>query len=380
MKILVIPSWYPSNSYPNNGSFFKEQSEAFKNNGISVDIFVLDVPYRKTKKDFDYFRLNKYVENGIDVYRKVYPIGFLRRITKKFPQIISKLAIHNFRKYLMNNKYDAIIAHSAILGGYIATEIGKAFHLPVIVIEHSSKILLDELRVYEKEILKQVITSSNRFVCVSKNLRKKIMNSYVNDINILVHPNMVNSMFNIGCKDDNIFEFLSIGNLIPLKKMDKLIDGFCKAFSEKKVNVQLKIIGDGVEYIKLEERIHEIKREQQISLLGNLPRYQVAQHLAKSHAMALISSHETFGVAYIEALASGNVLLGYKNGGANDIINESNGLIIDNYNIDTIADGLLAIYNNYDKYDIETISRTANKLYGESSFVNYYINLINEIC
>lgn len=379
MNILVIPSWYPSKSYPNNGSFFKEQSEAFKNNGISVDIFVLDVPYRKTKKDFEYFKLNKYVENGIDVYRRVYPIGFLRRFPNIFYKIISHLAVNTFKKWLNHNKYDVIIAHSSLLGGYIATEIGKAFNLPVIVIEHSSKILLDELRVYEKEILKQVITSSNRFVCVSKNLRRKIMNSYVNDINILVHPNMVNNIFDIGCKDDNIFEFLSIGNLIPLKKMDKLIDGFCKAFSEKNVNVQLKIIGNGVEYIKLEEKIHEIKREQQISLLGNIPRYQVAQHLAKSHAMALISSHETFGVAYIEALASGNVILGYKNGGANDIINDNNGLIIDNYNLDTIANALLHIYNDYDRYNIKEISRSAKKIYGESSFVHYYLSLINDI-
>ena len=28
MKELIIPSWYPSKSYPNNGSFFKEQAEA----------------------------------------------------------------------------------------------------------------------------------------------------------------------------------------------------------------------------------------------------------------------------------------------------------------------------------------------------------------
>ena len=114
-------------------------------------------------------------------------------------------------------------------------------------------------------------------------------------------------------------------------------------------------------------------------MLGNLNRKQVAQHLSKSHAMALISSHETFGIAYIEALASGNVILGYKNGGANDIINENNGLIIDNYNLDTIANGLLHIYNYYDRYNIKEISRSAKKIYGESSFVHYYLSLINDI-
>ena len=50
MKVLIIPSWYPSKSYPNNGSFFKEQAEAFKHEGIEVDILCIDIPYRKTKE------------------------------------------------------------------------------------------------------------------------------------------------------------------------------------------------------------------------------------------------------------------------------------------------------------------------------------------
>lgn len=376
MKILVIPSWYPSKSYPNNGSFFREQSEALRASGIDVDTFVVEVPYRNTKKDFDYFSLNKYTENGMEVYRVVYPIGFLRRLPSLFYRVIIALSVKFFEKNLYNEKYDAIIAHSSICGGYIANEIGSKFNIPVITIEHSSKIITNQLDNKEKSILNSVVENSDKFICVSENLKDKIRLQTSSKSNIIVHPNMVSSIFYKGPKKDNVFEIVSVGNLIPLKEMDKLIDGFYKAFSDNE-NVYLTIIGDGPEYGHLENLINNYKMEKRILLKGRLDRKSVAKYLSESNVMALISSHETFGIAYVEALISGNVILGFKNGGANDIINDTNGLLIDNNDSQSVADALLSIYNNYEMYNLDEISQNANSIYNEKSFAEFYINLLN---
>lgn len=375
MKVLVIPSWYPSKSYPNNGSFFKEQSEALRKNGVDVDTFVVDIPYRNTKKDFNYFSLNKYTENGIDVYRVVYPIGFLRRLPTLFYRFIKEFSIKFFERHLHTKRYDAIIAHSAIYGGYIANGIGKKFNIPVITIEHSSKILTNKLSDKEKSILSSVVENSDKFVCVSRNLRKKIKSQISSKSEILVHPNMVSSLFYMAPKKENKFEIVSVGNLISLKQMDKLIDGFHKAFSDN-ASVYLTVIGDGPEFKNLDNLINEYKMENRIFLKGRLSREIVAEYLSKSNLMALISSHETFGIAYAEALISGNVILGFKNGGANDIINEANGLLIENSDPQSVADALLKIYNNYGIYNLDEISQNAKEIYNEKSFAEFYITLI----
>ncbi|MFQ7120328.1 MAG: hypothetical protein ACLRPW_10415 [Intestinibacter sp.] len=100
MKVLIIPSWYPSKSYPNNGSFFKEQAEAFKREGIEVDILCIDIPYRKTRKDFSYFTKNSYVENGINVYRYVFPVGVLHRFPKLYYVFLKWIAKRIYEKEL----------------------------------------------------------------------------------------------------------------------------------------------------------------------------------------------------------------------------------------------------------------------------------------
>ena len=84
MKILVIPSWYPSKSYTNNGIFFREQAEAFKHSKHEVVVLSIEIPYRKAKKDYKYFVKNEHVENGIHIYRYVFPVGILHRFPKLY--------------------------------------------------------------------------------------------------------------------------------------------------------------------------------------------------------------------------------------------------------------------------------------------------------
>ena len=53
------------------------------------------------------------------------------------------------------------------------------------------------------------------------------------------------------------------------------------------------------------------------------------KELQKSNAFVLASDYETFGVVYIEAMACGNPVIGTRNGGADDIINDACGFLVD---------------------------------------------------
>ena len=332
MKVLIIPSWYPSKSYPNNGSFFKEQAEAFKREGIEVDILCIDIPYRKTRKDFSYFTKNSYVENGINVYRYVFPVGVLHRFPKLYYVFLKWIAKRIYEKELKGKKYDVIQAQSFLIGGYVGVCLKKTFGCKCVITEHTSKILKSDLNQVEKKVLKKCMEESDRFVCVSENLKSNVMKMTQTQKNIEVFPNLVNEIFSYEKKEREPFIFVSIGNLIPLKRMDLLIEAFCDTFS-KTENVKL----------------------------------------------ALVSEKETFGIVYIEALASGNILIGSDNGGANDIITKENGIILKDSSKLELGKTLRMMYEQYSQYNSEQISKNAICKYGEKAFVRRYRQLFEEV-
>ena len=95
--------------------------------------------------------------------------------------------------------------------------------------------------------------------------------------------------------------------------------------------------------------------------------------------MALVSEKETFGIVYIEALASGNVLIGSDNGGANDIITKENGILLKDSSKQELGEKLREVYEQYSHYNSEQISEKAIYKYGEKAFVKRYKELFEEV-
>lgn len=374
MKILVIPSWYPSKSHPNNGIFFKEQSEAFKHNNCEVEVLSVEIPYRKAKKDYKYFVKNESVENGIHTYRYVFPVGILHRFPRLYYLFLKIVGEYIYKKEFREKGEYIIHAHSFGIGGYIGICLKKKFDLKCIITEHTSKILKGELSLFEKHILKRCVAECDEFVCVSENLKRHVEDIVKIKERIKVYPNMVRDIFQYKAKKKNPFLIVSIGNLKYEKRMDLIIEGFCSAFTESD-NVFLSIVGKGDEYDALNEMVEKKKRNHQIKLIGELGRDKVVELLKESHVMALVSEKETFGIVYVEGIISGNVVIGAHNGGADDIINKQNGVFISEFTGESVGIAFREVYNNYEKYQTEEISKEGKRIYGEKAFVNYYLNL-----
>mgnify|MGYP000573917221 FL=1 len=58
---------------------------------------------------------------------------------------------------------------------------------------------------------------SDRFVCVSENLKSNVMKMTQTQKNIEVFPNLVNEIFSYEKKEREPFIFVSIGNFDPFK-------------------------------------------------------------------------------------------------------------------------------------------------------------------
>ena len=93
----------------------------------------------------------------------------------------------------------------------------------------------------------------------------------------------------------------------------------------------------------------------------------------------LPSRYETFGVVYIEALASGRPVIGALNGGAEDIINNLNGYLIPIDDIDILAEKMIEVYDNIESYDEEEIRIDCLKRFSPKVIVNKIISVYKEV-
>ena len=366
MHIMVIPSWYSSKANKVHGSFFREQFKALQNDGEKISVAYNEIwPITKFGKIKEKRKINFQVEDNLRTYRykdyNYFPKNpmmfrsFNKRMDKLYKEIVKK-----------EGKVDIIHAHSCFWGGIAAAYISKKYNIPLVITEHSSL----KYAKYAKDSYKQYIFDAYKeadiLISVGTGLKKEI-SEYV-DRDIMVIPNMVDlNLFYIDNNKNKKFTFFSCAFLEEGKGMGDLIKAFSMAF--KGQDVILNIGGDGSTKNSLEELAKEINIDEQVNFLGALSREQVSEEMRKCDAFALPSEHETFGVVYIEALACGKPVIGANNGGAEDIIEEYNGIIANKNDVDSIKDALIEIKENYNIYNKNLIRKKVVDKYSEEVLV-----------
>ena len=160
--------------------------------------------------------------------------------------------------------------------------------------------------------------------------------------------------------------------------------GLTKLVSKGKITEEdkeavLYIGGDGSQRSWLEALTVENGVKDQIIFLGALSRDDVSKWMNKCDCFVLPSRYETFGVVYIEALASGRPVIGALNGGAEDIINNLNGYLIPIDDIDILAEKMIEVYDNIESYDEEEIRIDCLKRFSPKVIVNKIISVYKEV-
>ena len=378
MHIMFIPSWYSNVRNKVHGSFFKEQALELQKAGVKVTVAYNEVwPLTMLGKIHEEKGLKYNVEDGLKTYRyKNYnyipknPLMFKvfnKRMEKLYKEIVKK-----------EGAIDIIHAQSSLWGGISAAYIAEKYNIPLVITEHSSV----ERGPYVKK-------SYIPFICDSYKKAQKVItvgNGLKNEIESLsgrqdieVIGNLVDlSKFTIKKRIKNEkFIFFSLAFLEGEKGFDTLIKSFAKKFKDKEV--VLYIGGDGSQRSWLEALTVENGVKDQIIFLGALSRDDVSKWMNKCDCFVLPSRYETFGVVYIEALASGRPVIGALNGGAEDIINNLNGYLIPIDDIDILAEKMIEVYDNIESYDEEEIRIDCLKRFSPKVIVNKIISVYKEV-
>lgn len=366
MYVLIIGRGYPSDKYKLNGIFEFDQAKALQSNGVKIVYAAIDArSIRRWRK----WGLEQKLIQGITVYTINIPLGGLPK------WLIYKIMVVALRKLYERiareqGVPDLIHAHF-ISTGYVTAKAFSDSKIPMVLTEHYSAMNQQVLTDYYMKLGRSTYSRMDQVISVSQALSANINEKF--GINSVVIPNVVdltNFSYPNQAKTDptKSFIFVSVGNLKPNKKMDLLISSFYQAF-ENDPKVSLYIFGDGAERSNLEQLIEEYHLSQRVFLMGTLDRSVIASQMAKSDGFVLVSESETFGLAYIEALASGLPVIATTSGGPEEFVNETNGILISVNDEDHLIKALKQMVETMDRYDKQRISQGIKEEFSEEHFV-----------
>ncbi len=374
MKILIISRGYPTDKYKTNGIFEFDQAKALAQAGHKVIYAAIDMrSIRRTRK----FGFESLIKDNVQIEAVNVPCG---RIPNCILNRISIFSLKRLYKKIIEKygKPDIIHAHF-IQYGYAAVNAHAKENIPIILTEHYSAMNEGNISSYYMKLGYYTYHNVNKVLSVSKALADNIKDKF--NVGVDVVPNIVDiSAFEYRKKEKEkkIFYFVSTGNLNINKRMDLLIRSFYNCFNNYE-NVKLYIFGEGPERNNLEKLISQLQLNDQVFLPGLKSREEIADKYSESDCFVLASRRETFGVAYIEAMAMGLAVIATKCGGPEDFINENNGLLVDMDNETELSTAMLDIYNEIDKYEGYEISSEIKGKYSPEVIADRLTEIYNGI-
>jgi glycosyltransferase involved in cell wall biosynthesis len=144
----------------------------------------------------------------------------------------------------------------------------------------------------------------DRFVANSRNVRQRIWRTYRRESEV-VHPPVAVESFHWKQPEDY---FLIVAELVPYKQVDYAMRMFSKT------GRRLKIVGEGPEY-----RALRAQAAANVEFAGRVSDEELRDLYARCRAL-LMPGEEDFGIAAVEALASGKPVIALGRGGACEIL------------------------------------------------------------
>jgi glycosyltransferase involved in cell wall biosynthesis len=159
---------------------------------------------------------------------------------------------------------------------------------------------------------------------------------------------------------------VSVGRLSREKGHDVLVQA-ASVLAARGVPFSLEIVGDGRERAALEAMIADAALGDRVRLLGALSGVELKRALERADLFVLPSRAEGFGVALIEAMATGLPAVVTRSGGPEDIVHGRNGTLVDPGDADALADGILDVIGSLGRFDSSAIARDTRERYSQSA-------------
>lgn len=350
MYVLILSRGYPRPDNKVLGIFEMDQAKALQKLGVKVVFFSIDLRSIRRWRKWGY---EKKTIDGIDVYGMNIPLG---RVKDTLLDKASAFSVNYLFKKVLKEKGKPDILHGHFVNhGYMGVLLKEKYGIPLVITEHSSELNRDIISKLFLEKGNKTYKKADKLITVSPALKARIKDNF--GVDSIYIPNIVDTdIFTYRKRErEKLFRFISTGHLIPIKDNETTIKAFHMAFAENP-HVVLEIFGEGNSRKNIETLIQNLDLKERVILRGQCSREEIAKTYNMSDVFVLSSKSETFGVSYIEALASGLPVLATRCGGPESFVDVENGLFSEVGDVDKVSQNMKYIYENIENFNRKNIS------------------------
>lgn len=369
MKILFLTPWYPDDKVANHGIFVREQAMAVaeENNVCLIS----------SKIDYSKFRLFSWsltesFSGNLKEFRIVIP--------RSLPILnqLNYFIISTYVSYKIGSEFNPQIVHGNIgyPGGFWSYCVSKKLGVPYIISEHYSRFKYNFRSPIHKFLTLFSMKRAARVLSVSSHSAEEIEGHIKRIVDIV--PNMINvKRFSLKNNSNDLLQIGFLGSL-DSDTHQKGLDLLLGALMDSNLNFNLSIGGSGkyLNYYKTLAKEYGI--ESRCQFYGFIDYRSIPAFMNKLHFFVSASRFESFGIAMIEAMASGLPVVATNSGGPKDFIKDFNGLMVEVNSTLAMQLAIKKMAYNLEKYKGEEIRSYIEANYDKENFKRRITQIYHE--
>lgn len=337
MRVLCLTPWFPNAPGEREGNYIHDSVMALREHGIEVKVLLSRVwkPWQRNEPCYQAFPADLSLEM---VRYPGIPRDYLRSLSNR---MLFSCLYRKAMAYARKHRVQLIHAHTEALAEIASSVAGKLGISSVVTIHgiNTSHRYLGTAA--QKEHFRKALNACDRVVLVGEPLRQYFAAITGRDDHFRVVHNGFRLPDACGKREictGIIKRLISVSNLHEGKGLDLTIRALAMLQASGIRDWSYHIVGDGYMRAELEQLVQSLNLQKKITFIGAVEHAEVASHLKQADLFVLPSYREAFGIAYLEAMACGLLVIGVEGQGAAEFIrHRENGLLTKPKDIDDLA-------------------------------------------
>lgn len=367
MNAVWLASWYPNRTSITNGDFIERHAKAV---APLLDSLTIITAVKDRSLAHNSVEIVEKSEGNLTTYIIYYGRSRWGGAIEKFLSVKKYIAVHLevFDKLTREKGKPGIVhVHVAMKAGLVAKKIKQQYHIPYIITEHwtayykQAKPNIFEMGTFFLRGIKKVFKSASLVLPVSDHLGKCINDNLLPVSYKTIYNTVDTRYFFYTGTGTGKFRFVHASYMHYQKNPEGILKA-CEILSRKDLPFELLMIGAVNE--KLQQQC------QQMGLLNKyvffepaVPYEEVAIKMQSSSALLLFSRFENMPCVILEALCCGLPVISTGVGGITEVIDKTNGIVVQNENVDELAHAMEIMISNYHEYDRKEIALKARSMF-----------------
>ena len=385
MRILIVPSWYPTPGRPLAGIFIQQYACALAAAGHEVAVAYADDSGETTSLSVQRVDGVLTIGVGAGYVRSPSPMGKIIGVVAPYRtaatlshQIGRALSVEGFTPDIVN-------VHALWPAGVLGSALALRNKVPFVVTEHSEEYdpATDRalLRVpgMLAMVLRPLAIRAARYVAPSQRLADRLMALRLAE-SVTVIPNIVPVRepaprpVRAGGEPSHI---LSVSSMGPAKNIPLLLQAVA-ILRARRDDFVLDLVGDGLFRPMHEDITYQLELESVVRFHGALDTAGINTMLDECSLAVVSSDHETFSVFAAEALMAGRPVVSTRCGGPEEFVMPEVGMLVDAGSPAALADGLDWMLDHADEFDPVKLSAYAAERFAPRAVVDRYLTMYRE--